>query len=90
MTTTQPRIAAAPARPSLLTRRAVRYILAIAAVTLFLGAAGALDQERITVHLLAKLVPIFLLAQGLLLAAFALRPVQDHSDLIESGPLELF
>ncbi|MCD0155982.1 hypothetical protein [Deinococcus sp. 6GRE01] len=92
MTTAQPRTAsaAAPARPALLTRRVVRYLLALTAVFLFAGVAGALDQERLTVRLLATLLPFLLLAVMFLLAAFALRPVQDHSDLIDLGPQELF
>lgn len=91
MTTIQPSTAAAATtRPALLTRRAVRYILAIAAVVLFAGVTGALDQERITVRLLGTLLPFLLVAVMLLLAAFALRPTRDHSDLIDSGPLELF
>lgn len=91
MTTIQPRTAAGTAaRPALLTRRAVRYILAIVAVVLFAGVTGALDQERITARLLATLLPLLLLAVMLLLAAFVLRPTRDHSDLIDSGPLELF
>lgn len=90
MTTAQPSPApAAPARPALLTRRVVRYLLTIAAVFLFAGVAGALDQARITVRLLAALLPVLLLALMLLMAAFALR-TQGHSDLIETGPLELF
>lgn len=91
MTTIQPRTAAeTAARPTVLTRRVVRYILAIAAVVLFAGVTGALDQERITVRLLGTLLPFLLVAVMLLLAAFALRPTRDHSDLIDSGPLEPF
>ncbi|MCD0160009.1 hypothetical protein IHN63_01680 [Deinococcus sp. 6YEL10] len=91
MTTIQPRTAAdTAARPALLTHRAVRYILVIAAVVLVAVMAGALDQARLTVRLLGALLPFLLLAVMLLLAAFALRPTRDHSDLIDSGPLELF
>lgn len=91
MTTTQPRTApaAVPARPALLTRRVVRYLLTVAAVVFVAVMAGALDQARITVRLLTALLPVLLLAVMFLLAAFALRP-QGHSDLIETGPLELF
>ncbi|MCD0160327.1 hypothetical protein IHN63_03300 [Deinococcus sp. 6YEL10] len=91
MTTIQPRTAAdTAARPALLTRRIVRYALAFLALVPLAACTFLLDQLRLTLNLLAAMMPLLLLAVMLLLAAFALRPTRDHSDLIDSGPLELF
>lgn len=80
-----------PARPYFLrARRVLRYSLTLAALVIFLGVAGALDQARITAHLLGTLTPLLLLALMFLLAAFALRPGVDHSDLIDTGKVEWF
>lgn len=89
MTTIHTRPATA-ARPALLTHRVVRYTLVFLAVVALAACTFLLDQLRLTLHLLATLLPLLLLAVMLLLAAFALRPTRDHSDLIDSGPLELF
>lgn len=89
--TTHPIRTAAPARPRFLrARRVLRYTLTIAALFIFLGVAGALDQARLTVHLIGTLTPFLLLDLMFILAAFALRPAGDHSDLIHTGKVEWF